>query len=55
MLSDPRLGHRSIGSVAFEVDFGDLFYFNCSFRLCYAATPSEVRQSAPKNGSPHWL
>ncbi|HLZ03876.1 MAG TPA: AraC family transcriptional regulator [Bradyrhizobium sp.] len=52
MLSDPRLGHRSISSVAFEVGFGDLSYFNRAFRRCYGATPSEIRQSAERSGSP---
>ena len=46
MLSDPRLGDRTIGSVAFDVGFGDLSYFNRAFRRRYDATPSEVRQSA---------
>lgn len=53
MLSDPNRGHRSIGSVAFEVGFGDLSYFNRTFRRCCGATPSEVRQSAARNRSPH--
>jgi AraC-like DNA-binding protein len=47
MLCDPRLGDRSISSVAFEVGFGDLSYFNRTFRRRYGATPSEVRRSMP--------
>ena len=46
ILSDPRLSDRSISSVAFDVGFGDLSYFNRAFRRCYAATPTEIRQSA---------
>jgi AraC-like DNA-binding protein len=46
MLSDLRLASRSISSVAFEVGFGDLSYFNRAFRRCYGATPSEVKRSA---------
>ncbi len=52
MLTDPRHGHLSISSVAFEVGFGDLSYFNRTFRRCYGATPSEIRQSAKKSDSP---
>jgi AraC-like DNA-binding protein len=46
LLSDGRLRYRHISSVAFEVGFGDLSYFNRAFRRCYGATPSEVRQSS---------
>jgi len=45
MLSDARLDHRNISSVAFDVGFGDLSYFNRAFRRRYGATPSEIRQS----------
>ena len=46
MLSDPRLADRTIGSIAFDAGFGDLSYFNRTFRRQYGATPSEIRQSA---------
>ena len=46
MLSDARLADRTIGSVAFDVGFGDLSYFNRAFRRRYGATPSEIRQTA---------
>jgi len=52
MLTDVRLAQRSISSVAFEVGFGDLSYFNRAFRRCYGATPSEVRRSAEGNDWP---
>lgn len=48
MLSDPRLADRTIGSVAFDVGFGDLSYFNRTFRRRYGAIPTEIRQSAMK-------
>jgi AraC-like DNA-binding protein len=48
MLSDPRLADRSIGSIAFDVGFGDLSYFNRTFRGRYGATPGEIRKSALK-------
>jgi AraC-like DNA-binding protein len=43
MLTDPRFADRSITSVAFEVGFGDLSYFNRAFRRFYGGTPSEIR------------
>jgi AraC-like DNA-binding protein len=44
--SDPRFADRNIGSVAFDVEFGDLSYFNRSFRRRYAATPTDIKQSS---------
>jgi AraC-like DNA-binding protein len=52
MLSDPRLADRTIGSIAFDVGFGDLSYFNRTFRRRYGATPGEIRQSALKADHP---
>lgn len=43
ILSDPRFTHRTISSIAFELGFGDLSYFNRTFRRRYGATPSDVR------------
>ncbi|NEV00061.1 AraC family transcriptional regulator [Bradyrhizobium uaiense] len=43
LLADPRLLDRSISTVAYEVGFGDLSYFNRTFRKLYGATPSDVR------------
>jgi AraC-like DNA-binding protein len=51
MLRDARFGDRSISSVAFDVGFGDLSYFNRSFRRRYGATPSEIRHSARRDDS----
>jgi len=47
LLSDTRLADRTIGAIAFDVGFGDLSYFNRTFRRRYEATPGEVRNSAP--------
>jgi AraC-like DNA-binding protein len=44
MLADRRFAGRAISSVAYDVGFGDLSYFNRAFRHLYDATPSEVRQ-----------
>lgn len=52
MLSAPAFGDRTISSVAFDVGFGDLSYFNRAFRRRYGATPSDIRQSAQWRGSP---
>jgi AraC-like DNA-binding protein len=46
LLSDPHLVDRNISSVAFDVGFDDLSYFNRAFRRRYGATPTEIRQSA---------
>ena len=42
----------TISSVAFDVGFGDLSYFNREFRRHYAATPTEIRQSAMQGNAP---
>jgi AraC-like DNA-binding protein len=52
ILSDPHLADRNISSVAFDVGFGDLSYFNRTFRRHYAATPTEIRQSATMRVDP---
>jgi AraC-like DNA-binding protein len=46
ILIDPRFADRSITSVAFDVGFGDLSYFNRAFRRYYGGTPSEIRAEA---------
>ena len=48
LLTDPHLADRSISAMAFDVGFNDLSYFNRAFRRRYAATPTEIRQSATK-------
>ena len=46
MLSDQRFDDRSIASVAFDVGFGDLSYFNRQFKRRFACSPSELRKAA---------
>jgi AraC-like DNA-binding protein len=46
MLSDPGRADRSIASIAFAAGFGDLSYFNRTFRRTFGATPSELREAA---------
>jgi AraC-like DNA-binding protein len=45
-LTDPALSGRSVADLAFEVGFGDLSYFNRTFRRHYGATPSDIRAGA---------
>jgi AraC-like DNA-binding protein len=51
MLSSPRYDDKSISDIAFACGFGDLSYFNRSFRARYQATPSDVRNVAAQSGS----
>lgn len=46
MLTDPRHLARTISAIAFECGFGDLSYFNRTFRRRYGASPSDVRAQA---------
>jgi AraC-like DNA-binding protein len=52
LLTDPHLAGCSISTVAFDVGFNDLSYFNRAFRRHYAATPTEIRQWAMKADPP---
>lgn len=54
LLTDPRLGHRSIADIAYLVGFGDLSHFNHAFRRRFGATPSKIRAEAQltKPGGP---
>ena len=45
LLSDPGRQWHTISSIAFELGFGDLSYFNRTFRRRFGGTPSDVRQS----------
>jgi len=48
MLRDPRGSARRISEIAYDVGFGDLSYFNRTFRRRYDATPSEIRSIRPE-------
>jgi AraC-like DNA-binding protein len=46
LLCTPTHAARPISAVALEAGFGDLSYFNRSFRRRYGTTPSDVRETA---------
>lgn len=48
LLGDPRLSRRTIAAIAFDAGFGDLSYFNRSFRQRYGMTPSDARTRAER-------
>jgi AraC-like DNA-binding protein len=43
MLRDPRRVGQSIASIAFDCGFGDLSYFNRTFKRFYGSAPSDIR------------
>ena len=45
-LCSPRFVHLSIATIAFDVGFNDVSYFNRSFRRRFGQSPREVRESA---------
>lgn len=46
MLRDPHFADRPITSIAYDVGFGDLSYFNRCFRRHFGKCPSAVRAEA---------
>lgn len=48
MLTEPRLSQSPVGSIAYDAGFGDLSYFNRSFKRRYGATPRDVRNEGAK-------
>ncbi len=46
MLTDRRHAHHAIGTIAAACGFGDVSYFNRSFRRAFGATPSDIRAAA---------
>jgi AraC-like DNA-binding protein len=45
MLADPHHQDRAISAIAFEVGFGNLSYFNRTFRRHFGMTPSDARHT----------
>jgi AraC-like DNA-binding protein len=49
ILKNPLHARRAISTMAFELGFNDLSYFNRAFRRRYNATPSEVRNGTGRD------
>src|SRR5215467_2602603 len=43
MLTEPRLAQSAVGAIAYDAGFGDLSYFNRSFKRRFGMTPRAVR------------
>jgi len=48
MLTEPRLAQSAVGAIAYDAGFGDLSYFNRSFKRRYGATPRDVRNETTR-------
>ncbi len=46
MLTEPRLAQSPIATIAYDVGFGDLSYFNRSFKRLYGAKPRDIKNRA---------
>ena len=49
LLSSLESRQNKIGTIAYAVGFGDLSYFNRTYRRRFGMTPSEWRDSQPLN------
>jgi AraC-like DNA-binding protein len=52
MLRNGKNAHLSVSSIAFDVGFGDLSYFNRTFKKRFGATPREVRTGSAARVDP---
>ena len=57
MLTEPRLAQNPVGAIAYDAGFGDLSYFNRSFKRRFGVTPRDVRNDSTRfmevsNGRP---
>ena len=48
MLTQPKFAQCAVSVIAYDAGFGDLSYFNRSFRQRYGATPRDIRQTAAR-------
>jgi AraC-like DNA-binding protein len=48
MLYEPQTAESRVSTIAYDVGFGDLSYFNRCFRRAYGATPMDIREAAMK-------
>ena len=51
LLSDPQFADHAIGDIALRAGFGDLPYFNRSFRRRFEMTPTDAREQALRDRS----
>jgi AraC-like DNA-binding protein len=49
MLTEPRLAQSAVATIAYDAGFGDLSYFNRSFKRCYGTTPRDIRSGGPRS------
>lgn len=49
LLRNPRFEARTISSIAYGAGFGDLSYFNRTFRRRYGTTPSDLRRRSDRD------
>ena len=49
MLTEWRLAKSAVSTIAYDAGFGDLSYFNRSFKRRYGATPRDIRNGAVKS------
>src|SRR5215475_4546263 len=48
MLTEPRLAQSAVGAIAYDAGFGDLSYFNRSFKRRYGSTPRDIRNQGAR-------
>src|SRR5262249_43646622 len=51
MLTEPRLAQSAVGAIAYDAGFGDLSYFNRSFKRRFGATPRDIRNTGYDMGT----
>jgi len=50
LLTDPLQANQKVSTIALDIGFGDLSYFNRAFRRRYGMTPSDLRAAARSDG-----
>ena len=49
MLTERRLAQSAVATIAYDAGFGDLSYFNRSFKRCYGTTPRDIKSGGPRS------
>jgi len=55
MLTEANWAQSPVGAIAYDAGFGDLSYFNRSFKRRYGATPRDIRNATPRDSMPRSL